>query len=228
MTVASQVFGQGGYVSSSRGRNGLTDVLELVGDHVIKLLSPRATSNSQTVTTMPTHGTLLRQGTAASASPTVLPGQVDVPLLLADIKRITGFSWEKIGGLLSCTRQTVYNWTQGEAIKSENVKQVVALHETLTHIDRGSQSETAALLETTLGGRSILDMIACGEFTTVRRVAGRGPGRPTSHWASMERQPSGRQDHWTDRIAAEVPEPAENGAGFDPGRPVRKAKFRIK
>ncbi|WP_245364229.1 hypothetical protein [Sinorhizobium americanum] len=195
---------------------------------MIGLLSSRATSSSQTLTSMPTHGTLLRRGTASGVSPTVLAGQVDVPRMLAEVKRITGFSWEKIGGLVSCSRQTVYNWTQGEAIKPENVKQVVALHETITHIDRGSQSETAALLATSFGGRTIFDMITAGEFATARRLAGKGVGRPTARWTPTERASSGRLDHWTDRIAADAPEPADGGAGFDPGKPVKKAKLRIR
>lgn len=236
MNAVRQLPGQWGAGSSSRGNGGTFDALLLVDDDVLEflsrkareLVSQRVTASSGLLTTMPTHGTLLRRGTASSASPTILMGNVDVPLLLAEIKRITGFSWEKIGSLLSCTRQTVYNWTQGEAIKSENVRQVAALHETLSYIDRGSQSDTVSVLDTAFGGRTILDMLSAGEFATARRLAGKGAGRPTARWTPMERKLSGRQDHWTDRVTADVPDPVDGGVGFVPNKVVKKATRRIK
>lgn len=213
--------------SSSRG--GSLGYI-LVDDNVIERLTQRATSSSETLKELPTIGTLLKSGTSPRANViTVSDEQRNVPSYLATIKRITGFSWEKIGVLLGCTRQTVYNWTQGEAVKPENARQVAALHETISYVDRGSHAETVALLEREFGGRSLLNVIKDGEFAVARRLAGKGSGRPTSTWTKMQPQKaSGRQDHWTDRVAAQIEDPVDDGAPFVPNKIVKKVRFKLK
>jgi hypothetical protein len=183
---------------------------------------------------MPSHGTpmvnsgLLRRGTAASASPTVLTTPDDVPLMLAEIKRMTGFGWKEIGDVLGCSRQTVYNWTQGTAVRPENAKRISALHETVKFFDRGSQHENAELIATAYAGRTLLDMLTSGEFAVVRRLAGKGAGRPTARWSTVEPVPSGRQDHWTDRIGADEPAEVDAVGGFLPNKVVKKVKLKVK
>lgn len=202
----------------------------IVDDTVIDKLSPKATSSSAMLRELPTIGSLLKSGTASRATVvTIADDQRNVPAYLATIKRITGFSWEKIGGLLNCTRQTVYNWTQGETVKPENARQVAALHETISYIDRGSHAETVDLLEAEFGGRTLLKIITDGEFAAARKFAGKGSGRPTATWTRMQPQkPSGRQDHWTDRVAAQSEEAVDDGAPFVPNKVVKKVKFKLK
>lgn len=202
----------------------------IVDDSVIDKLTPKATSSSAILLELPTIGSLLKSGTASRATVvTIADDQRNVPAYLATIKRITGFSWEKIGLLLNCTRQTVYNWTQGETIKPENVRQVAVLHETISYIDRGSQAETAELLETEFGGRTLHKIITDGEFPVARRLAGKGSGRPMATWTKMQTQkPSGRQEHWTDRVAAQGDEGVEDVAPFAPNKVVKKIKFKLK
>lgn len=202
--------------------------LVIVDDNFLEGLAQRATSSSVTLAALPTAGSLLKSGTASRANVmTVADDQKNVPMYLAMIKRITGFSWEKIGALLGCSRQTVYNWTQGEQVKIDNARDVAQLNETLVYIDRGSQAETLAVLEGEVSGRSILHMIEAGEFATARRLAGKGRGRPTGTWTKMQPQkPSGRQDHWTDRIAAADDEAVNAGPGFVPNKVVKRTKLK--
>ncbi|MBB3643846.1 hypothetical protein FHX14_000005 [Rhizobium sp. BK619] len=238
MNIARKSFGFKSNGSSS-GFNGYG--LILVDDKSLEALrracgvvSQQATSGSGGLRSMPTHGTpmvnggLLRRGTAASASPTVLAAPDDVPLMLAEIKRMTGFGWNEIGELLGCTRQTVYNWTQGAAVRAENAKRISALHETVKFFDRGPQEENAGLIATSYAGRTVRDMLTSGEFAVVKRLTGRGAGRPPARWSPVEPVLSGRQDHWTDRIGADMPEEVDAVTGFLPNKVVKKVKLKVK
>lgn len=210
--------------SSHGGSFGLV----IVDDNFLEGLAQRATSSSSTLVALPTAGTLLKSGTAARANvTTIADDQKNVPMYLAMIKRITGFSWEKIGALLGFSRQTVYNWTQGEQVKLDNARQVAELHETLVYVDRGSQAETVAVLETEIGGRTILAMMEAGEFAVAKRLVGKGRGQPTATWTRMQPQkPSGRQDHWTDRIAAADHEVVDAGPDYVPNKVVKRTKLK--
>lgn len=212
----------------------IDDELVEAYQRAIDVASQEATSASGGLRSMPSHGTpmfnggMLRRGTAASASPTVLTAPDDVPLMLSEIKRMTGFGWNEIGELLSCTRQTVYNWTQGAAVRPENAKRISALHETVKFFDRGSQEENAGLIATSYAGRTVRDILTSGEFAVVRRLAGRGAGRPTARWSPVEPVPSGRQDHWTDRIGADTPDEVDAVGEFLPNKVVKKVKLKVK
>jgi hypothetical protein len=197
---------------------------------VIAILAPRASSSSATITLLPTHGSMLNKGTAPRAGVlSTSDEQKNVASYLATVKRVTGLSWERIGTLLGCTRQTVYNWTQGDPVKPENARQVAALHETLTYIDRGSQAETVSALEARVGGRTILELIRDGDFVGARKHAGKGIGSATATWTKMQPQkPSGREDHWTDRVAAQSDSAVDAGHDFAPSKVVKKAKFKLK
>jgi hypothetical protein len=207
--------------SSSRG-----GIVVIVDDKTFEGFARRGTSASDgpRLPALFERGTSARAGVVSSSS-----AKPDVPLRLSEIKRITGFSWDRVGAMLGCTRQTVYNWTQGEAVKPENARQVASLHEALKHIDRGGQVETVAVLESTVNGRSIMDMLTAGEHQAAMRLARKGSGRQTSGWTPMQAQkPSGRQDHWTDRVAAQAEDTVDDGSGFGPTVIVKKAKRRIK
>lgn len=218
-----------GWGRGSSAHGGAFNLI-IVDDRYLGNLTQRATSSSSTIVALPTAGTPFLSGTASRANAmTVADDQKNVPMHLATIKRITGFSWERIGALLGCSRQTVYNWTQGEPVKSENARDVAQLRETLAYIDRGSQAETVSVLEGEVGGRSIVSMIEAGEFSVARRLAGKGRGRPTATWTQMQPQkPSGRQDHWTDRIAAADDDDVDRRAGFVPNKVIKRTKLKTR
>ncbi|RDJ04662.1 hypothetical protein [Rhizobium grahamii] len=70
----------------------------IVDDTVIEKRSPKATSSSAMLRVLPTIGSLLKSGTASRATVvSIVDDQRNVPAYLPTIKRITGFSWEKIG-----------------------------------------------------------------------------------------------------------------------------------
>jgi hypothetical protein len=72
-------------------------------------------------------------------------------------------------------------------------------------------------------------MIEAGEFATARRLAGKGRGRPTATWTKMQPQkPSGRQDHWTDRLSAPDDPTVDAGPSFVPNEIVKRTKLKIR
>ncbi|MBB3318154.1 hypothetical protein FHT77_004050 [Rhizobium sp. BK181] len=72
------------------------------------------------------------------------PFEKGLPSSLAAIKRITGVSWEKIGSVLGCTGQNVYNWTRGEQVKVDNAASSHSFVKKMVYIDRGSQAKSRA------------------------------------------------------------------------------------
>jgi len=139
----------------------------------------------------------------------------NIPSMLADIKRMTGWSWERLAEALGRTRQAVHNWTLGRDITPQNSERIAKLHALLRHIDRGTAKENRALLNTADGnGRIAADLLNAGKFDDVKNLLPKGSGRrdvtPWSQLADRERLED--RMHWFDRLAeAENPEPQPQG-----------------
>jgi len=137
-----------------------------------------------------------RSGLAVHVAPAT-QGDDRIPGMLADIKRMTGWSWDRLASALGRTRQAIHGWTQ----------RLAKLHATLTFIDRGSAEENRALLETrTPDGRIAADLLDAGRFDEVRTQLGAGNAtRDVSRWAKLAdeayREKVKRDGHWFDRIA---------------------------
>ena len=131
-----------------------------------------------------------------------------VPSMLADIKRMTGWPWDRLAKSLGRTRQAVHGWTLGREITQENLERVAKLRATITYIDRGSAEENKALLSsTTPDGRIVADLMDVGGFEEVRSICGRGSGNreDISSWgkkAERERVSEiARNGHWVDQLS---------------------------
>lgn len=86
-----------------------------------------------------------------------------------------------------------------------------------------------SVLQSELGGRSIIPMIEADEFSAAETPAKKSRDRETSTWTQMQQQkPSGRQDHWTDRIAAEDDNNLGVDSGFAPNKIIKRIKLRTR
>ena len=128
--------------------------------------------------------------------------ELDVPGQLAEVKRLTGVSWDNLAGLLGCTRQALHRWSLGESISEGNRDRLAKLHATVKFIDRGDAEENRALLDMACGGMTVSELLSHGRFEDVRAAAGRGPGRPDAGWGKVDRLPVPSGDHWYDRLVA--------------------------
>jgi len=128
--------------------------------------------------------------------------EMDVPGQLAELKRLTGVSWDNLAGLLGCTRQALHRWSLGGAISGGNRDHLAKLHATVKFIDRGNAEENRALLDTAYGGMTFSELLSQGHFEDVRAAAGPGPGRSDAGWRMVDRLPVPSGDHWYDRLVA--------------------------
>ena len=131
-----------------------------------------------------------------------------VPSMLADIKRMTGWPWDRLAKSLGRTRQAVHGWTLGREITQENLERLAKLRATITYIDRGSAEENRVLLSsTTPDGLIVADLIDDARFDDVRAICGRGTGarEETSIWTRKVEQTRAseiaRNGHWVDQLA---------------------------
>jgi predicted transcriptional regulator len=148
-------------------------------------------------------GSPLRIHTSSSALDQAVasrPAMLDVPGQLAEVKRLTGYGWEKIAELLGCSRQAVHKWTLGERISNVNGDRLAKLLATIRFIDRGSAEDNRALLSSSFEGQTLAERLVEEDFENVRSFAGRGMGRPDEKWGAVRREKVSVADHWFTRL----------------------------
>lgn len=150
-------------------------------------------------------------GVAVVVAPgtSAIPAQVGtddrVPFMLNSVKRMTGWSWERVAESLGRSRQAVHGWTLGKDISEPNREHLSRLHATLSYIDRGSVEENRGLLQSsTKDGRLVADLLKEGEFDEVRTLLGQGNGNrelaSRLQFAASVQQNEAKP-HWFERLA---------------------------
>lgn len=127
-----------------------------------------------------------------------------VPRMLAEAKRVTGWTWDRLAAALGRTRQAVHGWTLGREITQANVERIARLHSILVYIDRGTAEENRALLNKPIAhGQIAADLIDEGKFDQLREILGRGGGsRNVALWTSMaDEERRAADENWFDRLA---------------------------
>lgn len=148
---------------------------------------------------------VVEPGEGAPSGPADAGPDDRVPSMLAAVKRMTGWSWERVAEALGRSRQAVDAWTLGKEISQPNLERLSRLHATLSFIDRGDAERNRALLRTAAGdGRLVGDLFNEGEFDAVRALLGPGGGdrdlAARLRLAAGVQQDEGRK-HWFDRLA---------------------------
>jgi len=144
---------------------------------------------------------------------------------IGQLKMMTGYTWDRLADLLSCSRQSLYNWRDGLVVTDANIRAVQRMHESIGFIDRGNPTETRAVLEA--NDTRIFRMLKAGELEAAKLMAGKGIGSTHSRPPPLVNGARELQDHWTDRIAASSDEVLENG-GFKPRKTSRRGPPRTK
>lgn len=105
-------------------------------------------------------------GTATLTTYATSTGQICVESNpVAEIRRITGLTFDQLATLFDVTRRTVHLWMSGQRMLPGKQEQVQRILATVRRVDRGSPDLTrAALLD---DGARLFDLIAKGELATV-------------------------------------------------------------
>ncbi|MGB8839547.1 MAG: hypothetical protein WCC64_00615 [Aliidongia sp.] len=133
------------------------------------------------------------------------PGRSDdeIPYALSEIRRLTGWSWNRVSQALGKTRQAIHRWTLGRKIEQTNAERVARLRATLAYIDLGNAEDNRRLLNRALSdGRTGADLLNEGLFDLVRARLGSDyrTARPRKLAADVPQ--INVTEHWFDRLIA--------------------------
>jgi transcriptional regulator with XRE-family HTH domain len=123
----------------------------------------------------------------ASASEPSPPSAGDV---LAELRRLSGLSWEQLARMLGVSRRALHFWASGKAMARSNEEHLQRVLAVVRTIDRGSTAATRAALLAALDNKSnAVDLLAAREYARVSSAASRlsaaariarAPGSPES------------------------------------------------
>lgn len=127
--------------------------------------------------------------------------ELGVPGQLAEVRRLTGYSWEQLARLMSCTRQAAHLWMNGEAITDANRDRLARLHATVRYFDRGAVDDNRAVLDMAADGTTVAELLRQERFDEARSAAGKGSGRQDAAWSRPSLPEAHPDDHWYSRLA---------------------------
>ncbi len=107
----------------------------------------------------------------------VKPYTEDTSQALAQLRLLSGLTWEQLGQLFKVTRRSVHFWASGKPLNAENEQHLRRTLDILRAADRGeARANRSALLEVQ-AGRSALDLLTEQRFEEARARLGSGQGR---------------------------------------------------
>jgi transcriptional regulator with XRE-family HTH domain len=93
---------------------------------------------------------------------------------LAELRRLSGLSWEQLARMLGVSRRALHFWANGKAIARSNEEHLQRVLAVVRSIDRGSTAATrTALLEALHNKRNAVDLLAARDYARASSVASR-------------------------------------------------------
>jgi transcriptional regulator with XRE-family HTH domain len=136
-----------------------------------------------------------------SGGPVVLTESVGAAI--AELRRLSGLTWEQLARLFAVSRRSLHFWASGKAMSPANEEHVQRVLSVLHKIDRGlASANRAELLTVRADGTIPFDLLAEGHYERVVTAVGAGEG----HRARAPK-PSAAA------IAARAPQPPEELVG---------------
>lgn len=132
------------------------------------------------------------QHPASAAKEPGAPTPETAATALAELRKLTGFTWEQVARVLDVTPRTPFLWTKGNPIAKSNEERLQRLVALMRRIDRGSPDATrAALLGARTDGTVPFDLLAKAEFERAEAMLGVRPlGVPVAKAELQARLPS--------------------------------------
>lgn len=96
---------------------------------------------------------------------------------IAELRRVSGLSWDQIAELFRVTRRSVHFWASGKPLSAANEHRLMQALDVIRTADRGNaRANRAAILEVK-DGLSALQLLADERFDDARARLGAGKGR---------------------------------------------------
>jgi DNA-binding transcriptional regulator YiaG len=100
------------------------------------------------------------------------------PSSIAELRRLTGFTWEQLARLFNVSRRSVHFWASGNKMTSANEEHLERVLAVLRVADRGSASANRTLLLAPQSdGVMPFEELANGRYDAVASLLGRGSPR---------------------------------------------------
>ena len=140
-------------------------------------------------------GMLIGFGTSAGLAPDRIPSgarwpaqQTNAGILadiaepvgagIAELRRLTAFTWDQLARLFSVSRRSLHFWASGKAMTQSNEEHLQRLLAVVRKVDRGSASANrAALLAVREDGSIPFDLLASQQYGRVAELLGSGEFR---------------------------------------------------
>jgi transcriptional regulator with XRE-family HTH domain len=128
--------------------------------------------------------------TATTADPAVASTHFDatnsgVPIeqpeiAIAEIRRLSGLTWEQLAELCGTSRRTLHLWASGRPMQRANEERLHLILGVLRRIDRGSSAENREqLLLVRNDGRRILDLLIEGLYEAITELLAESTQSPS-------------------------------------------------
>jgi transcriptional regulator with XRE-family HTH domain len=119
--------------------------------------------------------------TLPAAPPVRLPQQA-----VNELRKLSGLTWEQLACLFDVSRRSVHFWSSGQPLAVAHEKKLNRILDAVQYISLGSASLNRSLL---MGigndGKSYLELLAAGEYETVKRLLGASNARAKPQLAPL-------------------------------------------
>ena len=137
----------------------------------------RIWSDAPTSTSSPTDITESLAGLLSAEKRAASVNEASVSENLFELRRLTGFTWERLADLLNVERRTLNNWIKGSEIRESNRKHIAETLSVMRFSDRGSAEENAATLNEHTMELSPFAAIKARRYLNARLYMGHGIAR---------------------------------------------------
>lgn len=96
---------------------------------------------------------------------------------IAELRRISGLTWEQLGALFEVSRRSVHFWASGKPLNAANEHRLLRVLDIIRESDRGDARSTRAALFEVTDGSTPFDLLVAQRFDDARALLGHGPGR---------------------------------------------------
>ena len=122
---------------------------------------------------------------------------------IAELRRLSGFTWDQLARLFNVTRRSLHFWASGKVMTPSNEEHLQRLLAAIRKVDRGSASANrTALLTGGPGGTIPFDLLAVEQYDQAVALVGSGD----AHRMNVPKLSA-------DQMAARAPRPPEELVG---------------
>jgi hypothetical protein len=105
-------------------------------------------------------------------------GSDHVGSAIAELRRLTGFTWDQLARIFSVSRRSLHFWASGKPMTANNEEHLQRVLGVVRQVDRGSASVNRAVLLAVADDGSVpIDLLAEGQYERVVGLLGPGDAR---------------------------------------------------